>query len=416
MKRYRERIKSDPQKYEEYRKKNIERLKQKRKKISELNETEKKIRRDQWVKEKRKQRSKKQKPALPEKEESNELQEKINNAQTAKLKYFKATCFKLTIESNKKNERIKRLITMNEKLKKRNYRLKTNAEKQIKKRESIIEKMTAREQVLEDTMKKTYKACEQRSQQIILKQLITNSTVKSYVAKLIGLKGRIKNPKPKKEANPVREEIVKFYLRDDVGRCTAGKRECRTLDKEKQQIRYLLNTLQNLYEKYKKEGGNYKFTTFYRYKPFYVLAPHLGSRNTCVCVKHNNIELKFACLKKECVFEKNNLKEIIASQTCEMRCFECIHSKCTRCKEINISHGTTSEQLNKMVTWLQWEMVVHTYSKKEGSQTIQKTTKKQLKQRKKEPLTSYYKNFKETLNLLKNTILITFINKKNTSL
>lgn len=60
VKRYRERIKRDPQKYEQYRKKNIERLKLRRKKISELNDTEKKSQRDQWAKQKRKQRAKKQ--------------------------------------------------------------------------------------------------------------------------------------------------------------------------------------------------------------------------------------------------------------------------------------------------------------------------------------------------------------------
>lgn len=73
-------------------------------------------------------------------------------------------CATLSSASKKNEEKIKNLLTICEKLKKRNYRLKIDAEKQIKKREKIIEKVKAREQVLEYTMKKTYKVCENRSQ------------------------------------------------------------------------------------------------------------------------------------------------------------------------------------------------------------------------------------------------------------
>lgn len=66
MQRYRARIKSNPKKYEEYRKKDIERFKRRRKKISELDTTEKKSQRDQWAEQNRKQRAKKQKPTVTE--------------------------------------------------------------------------------------------------------------------------------------------------------------------------------------------------------------------------------------------------------------------------------------------------------------------------------------------------------------
>ncbi|CAH2096784.1 unnamed protein product [Euphydryas editha] len=381
MKRYRERIKKDPEKYEKYRKKNIERLKQRRKKISQLDEKEKTIQIDQWAKQKRQQRfkNKKQKPT----------------AQNSKLKYLKTKCAKLSSACKKKEERIKKLLTICEKLKKRNYRFKIDAEKQIQNRERIIEKMKAREQVLEDTMKRTYKACEKRSQKTILKRLITNSKVKSYVAKVIGLTGKVKKAKPKK-ASLVSEELVKFYVRDDVSRCTAGKKECRTYNKEKQQIRYLLNTLQNLYKKYKNEGGKYRFTTFYKYKPFYVLTPHLGSRNTCVCVKHNNIELKFASLKKHSVLENSNIKEILALQACDLKSFECMHGKCTKCKNIPIIYNETV-QLNQNVTWYQWETIVHKYSKKEGSQSTEKTTKKTVKTEKNGTITQLLRDFENDI-------------------
>lgn len=63
----------------------------------------------------------------------------------------------------------------------------------------------------------------------------------------------------------IQENIKQFHLRDDISRNTAGKRETKTRGKKKMQIRYLTDTLQNIYEIYKKEGGTHSFTTLFRY-------------------------------------------------------------------------------------------------------------------------------------------------------
>ncbi|CAH2088899.1 unnamed protein product [Euphydryas editha] len=55
--------------------------------------------------------------------------------------------------------------------------------------------------------------------------------------------------------NLIKNETECFYLRDDLSRYTAGKKECRTSDKKKEQIRYLNDTIGNLYQIYKSEGA-----------------------------------------------------------------------------------------------------------------------------------------------------------------
>lgn len=91
------------------------------------------------------------------------------------------------------------------------------------------------------------------------------------MAKLLGLKGHVRMMKRaeryQKNLN-IKKEIGDFFLRDDISRSTAGKRECITFQKEKKQIRYLTDTLFNLYQIYREEGGTYSFITFYRHKPF----------------------------------------------------------------------------------------------------------------------------------------------------
>jgi flagellar biosynthesis GTPase FlhF len=59
MKRYREKLKKDPQKYEDYKKKDLQRIKIKSKKIAEMTEQEIKQKRKSWRDQKRKQKSKK---------------------------------------------------------------------------------------------------------------------------------------------------------------------------------------------------------------------------------------------------------------------------------------------------------------------------------------------------------------------
>ncbi|KAL0829618.1 hypothetical protein ABMA28_003124 [Loxostege sticticalis] len=152
------------------------------------------------------------------------------------------------------------------------------------------------------------------------------------------------------------KEVETFWLRDDVSRTTAGKKECRSVSKEKQQIRYTVDTLQNLYKKYKEEGGRLGMTTLWKYKPFYVLSPQLNSRNTCLCIKHANIELQFKALKIHGLLNKDLIKIFC------------------QCKNRQVNYSSNDDE-NKNISWWQWERVDHEYIKNNKTVKTKKTVK-----------------------------------------
>lgn len=169
-----------------------------------------------------------------------------------------------------------------------------------------IDKLKARQEIFEISLRETYKTAKTSQEKSLLKSAAFNEVVKANksakaVAICLGLKGRIRFSKKKVQLNKnVKEEMTNFYCRDDISRITAGRKETRTRGKKKMQIRYLTDTLQNLYDDiYKKEGGVYSFTTFFRYKPFYVLTPTAKNRDTCMCIKHSNMEYLFIALRKK---------------------------------------------------------------------------------------------------------------------
>ncbi|XP_073962894.1 LOW QUALITY PROTEIN: uncharacterized protein [Choristoneura fumiferana] len=126
-------------------------------------------------------------------------------------------------------------------------------------------------------------------------------------------------------------EKVKFYNRDDVSRATAGKKEFKTKGKIKRQKRYLLNTIKELYKKYRTEGGRAKSTAFKKYRPFHVLQPKLSSRETCGCIKHENFSIKVATLNSLGMLKTKNSNEILLNVVCDLESKACAYGECPTC-------------------------------------------------------------------------------------
>ncbi|CAH0401921.1 unnamed protein product [Chilo suppressalis] len=120
------------------------------------------------------------------------------------------------------------------------------------------EKQTVKKQLLNYNVLTT---ALQKMQKIIknamFKGVVENDIVKKYKAKsitttVLGLKGRARRRKILMRKSKILIDGIKhFYERDDVSRATAGKNEVKTLKKNKQQRRYLLNSLKALYKKYR---------------------------------------------------------------------------------------------------------------------------------------------------------------------
>ena len=81
------------------------------------------------------------------------------------------------------------------------------------------------------------------------------------------------------------QSINVYFHRDDVSRATAGKRETVTYRKNKMQKRFVLDSMKHLFRSFKKEYPTLKcsYSYFVRHRPFYIKPPSIDGRNTCLC-------------------------------------------------------------------------------------------------------------------------------------
>jgi hypothetical protein len=88
-------------------------------------------------------------------------------------------------------------------------------------------------------------------------------------------------------------KIREYYLRDSSSRLTTGKKQTRTHKGEKQQIRYLSDSIHNLWTRFDSEFSELSVsrTLFYYSRPFFVLQPRLSDREQCGCIKCCNLQV-----------------------------------------------------------------------------------------------------------------------------
>lgn len=116
----------------------------------------------------------------------------------------------------------------------------------------------------------------------------------------MGLQGRLRTSINARNSNTeLRKKINTSFLRDDVSRNTAGKKETITKGKQKVQKRFLLDSLKNLFKAFKSENPNAKCSYFYftKNRPFYVVA--VDGRDICLCKVHTNAAAKIKALKQK---------------------------------------------------------------------------------------------------------------------
>ncbi|XP_045452161.1 DNA ligase 1-like [Melitaea cinxia] len=169
MKRYRERLKLNPEKLESIKKKHAEYVKSKSKTVKDLTEKEKEKQRKIWRNQKRKQKQKKKQ--LLVQEEKGTKKQKIAN-QSKLIKNYKTAL--------KRNQKLTKLVNT---YKKRLYRLKISTEKKIQTLEKDNLKLKARTELLELTLKTSYKQCQTVKEKQTLKNVVLKENIQSIIKK-----------------------------------------------------------------------------------------------------------------------------------------------------------------------------------------------------------------------------------------
>lgn len=128
-----------------------------------------------------------------------------------------------------------------------------------------------------------------------------------------------------------------------------GKKDCITKKKQKVQKRFLQDSLASLHNKFiseKKKSMSY--STFCRLKPFWILKPKIQERDTCMCVKHVNMDFMLHKLHMLKVISTTSTSNLCTAICCSSNDKKCMYSECSECKVKTlptISHGNGEAQI-----------------------------------------------------------------------
>lgn len=140
------------------------------------------------------------------------------------------------------------------------------------------------------------------------------------------------------------------------------------------QKRLLLDSISNLHEKFGAEypEENIGYTTFTRLRPFWVRIPTSKDRDTCLCRKHENVQLLNDKLFQLGVVKFKRAEDFLQQICCSTDSFRCMSRECDTCCQQSVQFrdvGVPSD--TSVVVWFEWTTANHQYEK-DG---VQKTTK-----------------------------------------
>ncbi len=178
-------------------------------------------------------------------------------------------------------------------------------------------------------------------------------------------------------------DIVKTFLsRDDNSRISAGKKETITRFKTKKQKRFLSDTMLNLYQKLMMEMPHLKlsYSLLCRIKPFWIVAPNISNRETCVCKVHDNATKKAQRLKQLGIINSQSLNKVAEKLCRDTRVKACMYRECISCKNKSLTH--TKKTSGAGVTWsYQWVTKKEDYEKEKDGKRETITVTKTIEQR-----------------------------------
>ncbi|CAH0717729.1 unnamed protein product, partial [Brenthis ino] len=137
----------------------------------------------------------------------------------------------------------------------------------------------------------------------------------------------------RKKSIILRKTIEIFMEEDSNSRVCAGKKDVVTKQGVRKQMRVMLDTLINLYKLFiKKNGIKISYALFCKFRPFWVVQSRYDKRNTCLCVKHSNIELILNCLHQAKIISVLNYVDLLNTFCCNRYNEDCLSRNCETCK------------------------------------------------------------------------------------
>nr|XP_053604393.1 uncharacterized protein LOC128671702 [Plodia interpunctella] len=378
--RYREKLKADPQKYEERKRKKRESYHKNKRLVSDLQPEEKKICRTIWKLRKQNQRQRKKAieniladtpPSSPIVLQEINVPQDYNNCECTppaspssrvstpvskergrkKIRRDRTKMYKENLCLQHETEMWKKKY---EKYKKRAHRKEKEIIKLREKKEKETEIERNKYKTLSNAIKEHYSLLKNRKQKLIIKNIFKNIDKKER-HRIIGLQCRSRTKTTQQWDDIELPKIIRsFFCRDDVSRNTAGKKETVSKGKEKAQKRFLLDSMKNLFKAFKLENPKLKCSYFYftKNRPYYVVKPTIGGREMCLCKIHTNIAAKIRALKQKRIIDAIDLSAVIAETVCDSNREDCMYGKCSECKGKKIR--INENRVQSKIQWSEW--------------------------------------------------------------
>lgn len=416
MRKYRKRLKDNPEKYNEYIRKEKARYQYRKdkgdiKSILEYKPREQRAIRKQWRLRKKIQRDKEKIGindirATPPQSPLEGTSDERRSAGRKKVRRDRSAAYRKIKHLEEQLIKEKRL---KEKMKKRLYRLKKKcntdsprAKLKVLIKGQNINKETRRtllfHNVLIDSIRKKYATAKSEREKHILTKAICSSLLKKYRLQsfarhqLKTTQRRITNKdqsflsynrQRRRDAIifSMKESVKIFLSRDDNSRIKAGKKCTKTQNKVKQQVRLLNDTLKNLHLKYKAENVNSKmsYAMFCRLRPFYIRSKRASDRQTCLCKRHENVNFKSEKLKQLHILETDDLYSLAKQIVCDTNIKECMYGNCNICKEKKVSFLNECSNTGDMIEFFEWKTLRREVVTKESTKIVTITVKEREK-------------------------------------
>lgn len=311
-----------------------------------------------------------------------------------KMRRDRTRIYKENLRLKKENQKLK---IASEKYKKRYYRQKRK-ECKLTSDENDGVKYSA----LNNAIKDRYQKIKTIKEKQLFKSIFENVAEpqrKNLIKNALGLTGDLRKnvERFKYDAKLLKDVVQDFFLRDDVSRATAGKKETITQSKTKVQKRFLLDNMKNLFKVFKKENPdtNCSYYSFTKYRPFFTVKPSVDGREMCLCKMHINPVYKARTLKRKRIIHTDDLNILISSTVCDTESQACMYGTCHVCCGKDITYDLQNEAEN--IKWHEWVRKEVTYEKNGRKMKAMKNVKIEKEDQAKELL----RNFKEELKTLK---------------
>lgn len=152
----------------------------------------------------------------------------------------------------------------------------------------------------------------------------------------------------RRQMNLIKETVRRFYEDDENSSLSPGKRDTITRKKIKKQKRYLTYSLKYLHKKFC-EGNDFvlSYYLFCKLRPFWVLIPNFSDRDTCMCIRHENMRLVTESLKRLEIVACMNPDELIKREMfCENPTADCYLRTCELCADKEVTFDLDGFQIN----------------------------------------------------------------------